>query len=42
LPAALACAALAVTAGVGIIRAHDVAATLQAVRIAAAIRARTK
>jgi dihydropteroate synthase len=37
LPGSLACAALAVTAGVNIIRAHDVAATVQAVRVAEAI-----
>jgi len=37
LPASLACAALAVQAGVNIIRAHDVAATVQAVRMTEAI-----
>ena len=37
LPAALACACLAVQAGVQIIRAHDVAETVQAVRTAHAI-----
>jgi dihydropteroate synthase len=37
LPASLACATLAVAAGVQIIRAHDVAETLQAVRMAEAI-----
>ena len=37
LPAALACACLAVEAGVQIIRAHDVAATVQAIRMAEAI-----
>jgi len=42
LPAALACASLAVEAGVGIIRAHDVAETLQAVRMTEAIIAEQK
>jgi dihydropteroate synthase len=42
LPAALACACLAVEAGVQIIRAHDVAATVQAVRMAEAILAERK
>jgi len=37
LPASLACAALAVEAGVQIIRTHDVAETVQAVRMAEAI-----
>ena len=37
LPASLACAILAVRAGVSIIRAHDVAETVQAVRMAGAI-----
>ena len=37
LPASLACATLAVTSGVQIIRTHDVAATIQAVRMAEAI-----
>jgi dihydropteroate synthase len=37
LPASLACATLAVAAGVNIIRAHDVAETIQAVRMAEAI-----
>jgi dihydropteroate synthase len=37
LPASLACATLAVVAGVQIIRTHDVAATVQAVRMAEAI-----
>jgi dihydropteroate synthase len=37
LPASLACATLAVESGVQIIRTHDVAATLQAVRMAEAI-----
>jgi dihydropteroate synthase len=40
LPGALACAALAVEAGVQIIRTHDVAETVQAVRMAEAIEAR--
>jgi dihydropteroate synthase len=39
LPASLACACLAVEAGVQIIRAHDVAETVQAVRMSEAIRA---
>jgi dihydropteroate synthase len=42
LPAALACASLAVEAGVQIIRAHDVAETVQAVRMTEAILAHTK
>jgi dihydropteroate synthase len=37
LPASLACATLAVKSGVNIIRAHDVAETVQAVRMAEAI-----
>jgi dihydropteroate synthase len=37
LPGSLACACLAVTAGVQIIRTHDVAETIQAVRVAEAI-----
>jgi dihydropteroate synthase len=37
LPASLACATLAVAAGVQIIRTHDVAATVQAVRMTEAI-----
>lgn len=37
LPGSLACASLAVEAGVQIVRAHDVAATVQAVRVAEAI-----
>ena len=37
LPGALACASLAIAAGVGIIRTHDVAATRQAVRMTEAI-----
>ena len=42
LPAALACACLAVEARAQIIRAHDVAETVQAVRMAEAILARRK
>jgi dihydropteroate synthase len=42
LPASLACACLAVEAGVQIIRAHDVAETVQAVRMTEAIRTRQK
>ena len=42
LPAALACACLAVRAGARLIRAHDVAETLQAVRMAEAVLARRK
>jgi dihydropteroate synthase len=42
LPAALACTCLAVAAGVQIIRAHDVAETVQAVRMTEAILARRK
>jgi dihydropteroate synthase len=42
LPAALACTNLAVEAGVGIIRTHDVAQTLQAVRMTEAIIAENK
>ncbi|HXT13702.1 MAG TPA: dihydropteroate synthase [Candidatus Angelobacter sp.] len=42
LPAALACAALAVEAGAQIIRTHDVAETVQAVRMTEAILARRK
>jgi dihydropteroate synthase len=42
LPASLACACLAVAAGVQMIRTHDVAETLQAVRMAEAILARKK
>jgi dihydropteroate synthase len=37
LPASLACATLAVAAGAQIIRTHDVAATVQAVRMTEAI-----
>jgi dihydropteroate synthase len=42
LPAALACASLAVEAGVRMIRTHDVAETLQAVRTTEAVLARSK
>ena len=42
LPASLACATLAVTEGVKIIRAHDVAETVQAVRLAEAWLVRKK
>ena len=42
LPASLACATLAVADGVQIIRAHDVAETVQAVRMAEALLARRK
>jgi dihydropteroate synthase len=42
LPASLACATLAVAGGVQIIRAHDVAETVQAVRLAEALLARKK
>jgi dihydropteroate synthase len=42
LPASLACATLAVADGVQIIRAHDVAETIQAVRLAEALLARRK
>ena len=42
LPAALACACLAVEAGAQMIRAHDVAETAQAVRMAEAVLARRK
>ena len=42
LPASLACAALAVEAGVHIIRTHDVAETVQAVRLTEALLARRK
>jgi dihydropteroate synthase len=37
LPASLACATLAVAAGTSIVRTHDVAATVQAVRMTEAI-----
>jgi dihydropteroate synthase len=39
LPGALACACLAISAGVQIIRAHDVAETVQAIRMTEAILA---
>jgi dihydropteroate synthase len=42
LPAALACASLAVEAGVQMVRTHDVAETLQAVRMTEAILAHSK
>jgi dihydropteroate synthase len=42
LPGALACACLAVTAGVQIVRAHDVAETVQAVRMTEAILAKQR
>ena len=42
LPGSLACACLAVAAGVQIIRTHDVAETVQAVRMTEAIRASKK
>jgi dihydropteroate synthase len=42
LPASLACAVLAVDAGVQIIRTHDVAETVQAVRLAEAVLALKK
>ncbi len=42
LPASLACATLAVADGVQIIRAHDVAETIQAVRLAEVLLARRK
>jgi len=42
LPASLACATLAVADGVQIIRAHDVAETVQAVRLAEAVLAKKK
>jgi dihydropteroate synthase len=42
LPAALACASLAVKAGVQMIRTHDVAETLQAVRMTEAVLAHAK
>jgi dihydropteroate synthase len=42
LPASLACACLAVESGVQIIRTHDVAETVQAVRMTEAVLARTK
>jgi len=42
LPASLACATLAVEAGVQVIRTHDVAETVQSVRTAEAVLARRK
>lgn len=42
LPASLACAILGIEAGAGIIRAHDTAQTVQAVRMAEAVLARKK
>ena len=42
LPASLACATLAVAAGVAIIRTHDVVETVQAVRLTEALLARKK
>ena len=42
LPASLACAILAVESGAQIIRAHDVAETVQAIRMAEAVLSRTK
>ena len=42
LPAGLACACLAVEAGVQVIRAHDVAETVQAIRMTEAVRARRR
>jgi dihydropteroate synthase len=42
LPASLACASMAVTAGVGMIRTHDVAETVQAVRLTEAVLAHIK
>ena len=42
LPGSLACASLAVAAGVQILRVHDVAETVQAVRVTEAILARRK
>jgi len=42
LPASLACASLAVAAGVQIIRTHDVAETVQAVRLTEAVLAQGK
>jgi dihydropteroate synthase len=41
LPAALACTVLAVAAGVQVVRSHDVTETVQALRIAEAVLART-
>jgi dihydropteroate synthase len=42
LPASLACATLAVESGVQIIRTHDVAETIQSVRLTEAVLARKK
>jgi dihydropteroate synthase len=42
LPGSLACACLAIEAGVQIIRTHDVAETVQAVRVTEAIAAQKK
>lgn len=42
LPAALACTTLAIAAGVGMVRTHDVAATVQAERMAEAVLAQKK
>ena len=42
LPAALACACLAVKTGAQMVRTHDVAPTLQAVRMTEAILARSE
>jgi dihydropteroate synthase len=42
LPASLVCACLAIESGAQIIRAHDVAETVQAVRMAEAVFARIK
>jgi len=42
LPAALACTALAIQAGVQIVRTHDVAETVQAIRITESLMAHTK
>lgn len=42
LPGSLACACLAVTAGVQVIRTHDVAETLQAIRVTEAIQAQKR
>jgi len=40
MPGSVACACLAVAAGVQIIRAHDVAETIQAVRVMEAVQSR--
>jgi dihydropteroate synthase len=42
LPASLACACLAVEAGASIIRAHDIAETVQAIRMTEAVLARKR